>query len=172
MKRIIAALAAGIMMLTLCACGGNGTPAATPAPTSVPEISPAQVLTVEDASALVGYTLVQEGDVLQEDGAKAVFYRSEPVGAKDTVKVIIHQYSTSVSKDDIKSEFTDRKAKRPKAVDVEGIPDCYIAYPSVTFYEDGYLVQIFAGSGSDDAQKTLLVSAAQKAKANLENLIK
>lgn len=169
MKKLITMLVAGIIIFALSACGGGESP--KPSPTPRLEVSPTQILSVEDATNLVGYTLVQDGDVVNSDGAKAVAYRSDVRGGKDIVKVALWQQTSSVSKDSIKSMFVDKKAKRPKAIDSATIKNCYIAYPSVTFYTNGYMVQITAGSGGDEAQKSLLEKMASKTKQNLESLV-
>lgn len=139
---------------------------------AITELDPSALLPIEQAALTVGYNLTSDGVTTDADGTKTVLYRPEPLGSADTVKVCVKQYSTSVSKDSIRSEFDDDRAARSdtETIDATGI-DVYIALPSIRMYYDGYYITITAGSGSNDAQKDLLVSLAQTAAANLSTLL-
>ena len=119
------------------------------------EVIPSAVLSINEASSATGVQLVQEGGVEKENGASYVLYRSEPWGAADTVKVMIEQYSADVSKESIKQKFDEEREKRTTAQDVEGMENCFTAFPSAYYYKDGYYIKITAGSGDTEEQKKL-----------------
>ncbi len=163
-------MVAAVIVIVVAGCSKEEEPIS--AEPTIIELDPSALLTVEQATAAVGYELTADGITADADGTKTVLYHPEPLGLADTVQVSVKQYSESVSKDSIRSEFdSDREARSDaEAVDATGV-DVYIALPSIRMYYDGYYITITAGSGSDDGQKNLLVSLAQTAAANLSTLL-
>lgn len=161
-KKFITATAA--ICIALCGCGANTSSQPTPAP--IVQVMPSTLLTINEACQMTGATLVQEGGIENDGGASYVLYRGEPVGSADVVKISVEQYTSDVSKESIKQKFDNDHAKRTSAESVEGLENCFIAYPFAYYYKDGYYIKITAGSGSDDAQKqlltTMITSAAQR----------
>ena len=97
-------------------------------------------------------------------------YLSNPTGKYDPVIIKIFQSNELLSEEDILNDFNEIKELRSDSFTVDGMNvDCFVAYPSIHYYTDGYHVQITAGSGSDNNQKILLMNLA---KISLENLNK
>lgn len=167
MRKLVVIFLSVFLSAALFACGAE-TP--VPSPTPRPELSPEQIISAEDAAAVAGYTLVQSGGVKTENNAKTVVFLSEPQGMKDAVKVTIRQAVNGETDEDIKQEFLHLYDMRPRAEPVSDMANTYIAYPYICFYENGYLVQITAGSGADDTQKAVLMSFAKKARENINKL--
>lgn len=169
-KKIIAAALAAVMCISACGCSGGGKNA-EPTPAPVVEVIPSTLLTINDAISKTGTQLVQDGEIEVKDGTKSVLYRSEPWGVADTVKVSVEQYTSEVSKESIKQKFDNDRSMRADAVDVDGMENCFTAFPSAYYYNDGYYIKITAGSGSTDEQRALLVSLIQTAASNLNGFI-
>ena len=69
-------------------------------------------------------------------------------------------------------QYEQEKSKRSSAELVEGIgQESYIAFPTIHVYDRGCIIEITAGSGSDDNQKTLLKNLAITAAGRLESII-
>lgn len=172
MKKIIAIVSTLLIMLSLSSCGGGGglqpvVPTATP----IPEAVPTEILKLSDVQTAAGteLTYVQEGGIVKEENVSTAIYRTEPLGKGDLVQIRIRQLTSQVTREQVRTEYDEMKAKRPEAQTVEGLgDDAYIAYPSIHVYKDGYHLEITAGSGSDEAQATLLKNLAQTALRNLE----
>jgi uncharacterized lipoprotein YehR (DUF1307 family) len=171
-KKILAVILSLSCLFLLGGCGGEKKQAeATPKPAV--QVAPEAVFTIDNVKAIVDYEPVQEPvEENTEKGTKQVWYHSEPLGKGDIVEVTVRQYSDSVAKETVKAGYDQMKQKRPNAVQVDGVgEDAYIAYPSVHVYQEGYHIQITAGSGADDVQKTVLTNAAQTAVQNLNTLL-
>ena len=97
-------------------------------------------------------------------------YLSNPSGKYDPVIVKVFQVNDLLSEDEVINHFNECKDLRSDAFTVDGMGvECFVAYPSIHYYTNGYHVQITAGSGSDNDQKILLMNLA---KISLENLDK
>lgn len=172
MKKISLVILSIILLLNLCGCGEKppSLPQATPTP--IIEVAPTDIISIEDAAAVINYAPVIDGGSITKEGDKSsVLYRSEPIGSGDIIKVSVTQYTKEITKEQIKTEFDTGKSKRPKAIDIGSIENCYLAYPSIHLYKDGYHIEITAGSGGEDAQKQLLEQLASRALENLNKLI-
>ena len=142
MKKLLLVLASLAMIIGLCACGGGGGLFAKPTPTPIPEIDP------------------------------ATLYRSEPIGQNDTVTVKVTQFTDTIDYQMLFDQYEQEKSKRSSAELVEGIgQESYIASPTIHVYDRGCIIEITAGSGSDDNQKTLLKNLAITAAGRLESII-
>lgn len=172
MKKLLLVLTSIAMVMGLCSCGGGGL-FSKPEPTPVPEIDPAALITVEDVAACAGYTpVIETSETKREGNAARVMYRSEPIGQYDTVTVTLKQFNDTVNYQMLFDEYEQAKAKRPSAELVEGIgQEAFIAFPTIHVYNRGCIVEITAGSGSDDTQRALLRSLAVRAAAHLEEII-
>lgn len=173
MKKILLTAASLIMTICLCACGSGGGFFAKPTPTPVPDIDPAGLVTVEDVASCAGYTPVIETSATSREGNIArVLYRSEPIGQHDTVEVKLTQFTNEIPYQILFNEYEQAKAKRSTAELVSGIgQEAYIAYPTIHVFDRGCIIEITAGSGSDDDQKTLLQNLARTAAGRLEAII-
>lgn len=177
MKKVILLLCAAISISVCCSCkdqGNNDVGSKISQPTTVPiySLMPADILTSDNLNSIITYSPVCD-TLKSEESEKSILYRSEPIGAGDTVMVEVYQYTDSVSKETVKAKYDADKAARSSAEDIqleEGY-EGFIAFPKVSVYHDGYYVTITAGSGSDDAQKQLLTSTAGMAVENLKTLI-
>ena len=130
-------------------------------------LSAGELLSVEEASEITGYELIQS-----ENTKTRARFDSDPIG-KDPVILELYSYNGSNSVAKIYEMFKDKKDKRPSAEDISGMgAEAFIAYPSVTFYRDGYMVVVTAGSGADDVQAELLKKLAQKASEHLDEYLK
>ena len=97
-------------------------------------------------------------------------YLSNPIGKHDPVIVKVFQTNELLSEEDIVNHFNECKDLRSDSFTVDGMGvECFVAYPSIHYYTNGYHVQITAGSGADNDQKILLMNLA---KISLENLDK
>ncbi len=171
MKKIFLVFASLVVMIGLCSCDGGFI--SKPEPTPVPEIDPAAIITADDVAINAGYTPVTDSQGTTREGNSAtVLYRSEPVGQNDTVTVKVTQFNDTIGYEQIYNQYESEKAKRPTAELVEGIgQETYIAFPTIHVYDRGCLVEITAGSGSDDKQKTMLKNFAATAAARIEEII-
>ena len=160
MKKLLLVLASLAMIIGLCACGGGGGLFAKPTPTPIPEIDPATLITTDDVALNAGYT-----PVIEESG-------SEPIGQNDTVTVKVTQFTDTIDYQMLFDQYEQEKSKRSSAELVEGIgQESYIAFPTIHVYDRGCIIEITAGSGSDDNQKTLLKNLAITAASRLESII-
>ncbi len=169
-RKIIAMLLLMMLCVSVCSCGKLVKPA-EPTPPPIVEVMPSTLLTINEACEMTKTTLVQEGGIEKDGAASYVMYRGEPVGAADTVKISVEQYTAEVTKESIKQKFDTDHTKRTSAEDVEGIENCFIAYPTAYYYKDGYYLKITAGSGNDDTQKKLLTTMIQSAAQRLDSFI-
>lgn len=168
MKKFITIFLSGLLLIILCSCGDLGENVQKSAdPTPLPDLSPDAILTVEEASEIVDYALVPNGGVKTDKNAKTVVYSAEPLGSNDSVQVTVRRAEQYNDQENIKQEFLHLYDMRPRAEPIADRKNAYIAFPYLCFYDHGYIVQITAGSGSDDAQKTLLCLLADKARENL-----
>ena len=158
MKKLLLVLASLAMIIGLCACGGGGGLFAKPTPTPIPEIDPA--------------TLIEESGTSRNGNVATVLYRSEPIGQNDTVTVKVTQFTDTIDYQMLFDQYEQEKSKRSSAELVEGIgQESYIAFPTIHVYDRGCIIEITAGSGSDDNQKTLLKNLAITAAGRLESII-
>lgn len=172
-KKILIVLSAFVVLFGLCSCGTNGGSLDGNSAKSIPEINPALLITAEDVAAYAGYTpVVEESETLREDNVATVLYRSEPVGQNDVVKVKVTQFTDKITQEQISEQYENEKAKRSSAELVSGLgQEAYIAYPSIRVYDRGCIIEITAGSGSDETQKALLTSLANVAAGRLEKMV-
>ena len=167
MKKIISIIACAALTLSICSCGAKKEPE------PVPELDPAQLITVEDVAAVAGYTPVIEPEGTTKEGNRSsVLYRSEPIGQYDTVEVKLVQFNDEMPYQQIFAEYEANKAKRKDIKLVESLgQEAYIAFPTIFVYDRGCLVAITAGSGADDEQERLLKNLAFTAIGKLEEQI-
>ena len=173
MKKLLLVLASLAMIIGLCACGGGGGLFAKPTPTPIPEIDPATLITTDDVALNAGYTpVIEESGTSRNGNVATVLYRSEPIGQNDTVTVKVTQFTDTIDYQMLFDQYEQEKSKRSSAELVEGIgQESYIAFPTIHVYDRGCIIEITAGSGSDDNQKTLLKNLAITAASRLESII-
>ena len=156
-----------VCVIGLCSCGGF-----KPSEKKVPELSPSDIFSVEEAAEFTGYAMLQDGEVVDENGTKTVVYVSDPKGESDSVIVKFTQCGDNMSKDEVWSRYDTARIKRPSAETVEGLGmDAYVAFPYIHIYDKGCDITIAAGSGSDDGQKALLNRIGERAVMNLAKYI-
>lgn len=172
MKKLVSVFVV-VMLLLSSACGGGDSQnkaKSTPKNEKKDILTADMLMTTEDVKALVSYEPV----ALSEKSAQktVIRYDSDPVGKGDPVIIELYAPNSYQSESDIRTIFTKKKEKRPKAKDINdfGI-EAYIAYPSVNMYRDGYMVVITAGSGAGDEQEALLKSAGTIAAGHLDEYI-
>lgn len=166
-KKLCTVIISMFCLVGLCACGGSGADEK-----KVPELSPSDILSVEEAAEFTGYAMIQDGEMVYENGTKSVVYVSNPKGESDSVTVKITQYGDTMSKDEVWNRYDTARIKRESAVAVEGIgTDAYVAFPYIHIYDKGCDITIAAGSGSDEGQKALLERIGERAVMNLARYI-
>lgn len=173
MKKVLLVISSLLMIIGLCSCGGEGGLFSKPAPTPLPDIDPAALVTVEDVAANAGYTpVIETSGTTREGNVGTVMYRSEPIGQNDMVSVKITQFTEEIDYQMLFEQYEQEKAKRASAEIISGIgQEAYIAFPSIHVYDRGCLIDITAGSGSDETQKLLLQNLALAAAARLEEIV-
>lgn len=171
MKKILVIVSSLIIIIGLCACSGGLF--AKPEPTPVPEIDPASLITIDDVVVNSGYTpVIEESETKREGNVATLMYRSEPMGWSDPVIVKVTQFTNEIGYETIFQQYETAKAKRTDAELIAGIgQEAYIAFPTVHVYDRGCLIEITAGSGSDDTQKNILKNLAIAAAGKLEAII-
>lgn len=158
----------------LCACGSGGGLFAEPTPTPIPQIDPTTLLTSDDVYAAVNYEYVPvvDGGVVEDGNSRSAVYVSNPKGLGDSVEIKITQYSENFSIDQVFQVFAAAKAKRYEITEVTELGEtAYIAYPTIHVYDRGCIIEVTAGSGSDEAQQALLVNLAKTAVARFEQIM-
>ncbi len=153
MKKIIILLCS---LLILCGCSSN----------QVKEITASILLPTEQIAPYLEYT--PEFSEKTTRRYSIAEYRPNPAGSNDPVIIKVYQENQLLSKDSIIAYFNECKELRNDAFSIDSLGvDCFVAYPAIHYYVDGYHVEITAGSGSDNDQKILLMNLA---KLSLENL--
>lgn len=174
MKKLLLVLASLFVTIGLCACGsGNGLFAA-PTPTPIPELDPTAILSTDNVYEGINYEYVPviDGSVVTNGNSKSVVYVSNPKGLGDSVTVKITQYNESTSIDQVYQQFAAAKAKRYEITEVTELGEtAYIAYPTIHIYDRGCIIEVTAGSGSDETQQQLLLNLARTAVANFEQMM-
>ena len=134
----------------------------------ITEITASVLLPQEEVLPYLSYTPeITEKNTRQ---CSVTEYLSNPRGKYDPVIIKVFQVNGLLSDDDVINYFNECKDLREDAFTIDGMGvDCFVAYPSIHYYTNGYHVQITAGSGSDNDQKVLLMNLA---KISLENLDK
>lgn len=153
MKKIIYLLC---FSLFLCGCSKN----------KITEITAAILLPQEQLAPYLEY--VPEFSEETSRHYSIAEYRPNPPGSNDPVIIKVYQENQLYSKDRILDYFNECKELRTDSFKVDSLGvDCFVAYPSIHYYVNGYHVEITAGSGSDNDQKILLMNLA---KISLDNL--
>lgn len=176
MKKILLILSCLIVTIGLCACGDGGGLFQSATPTPIPKIDPTMVLSPDDVYEALNYAyvpVIDGGLIYHENGYEhSMTYVSDPKGQGDSVTVKVSQYTDTVPIETIWYSFDDNRQKRSDAENIDGIGEAaYIAFPSIHVYDRGCSIDISAGSGDTDEQKQLLMTLAQKAVVNLENIV-
>jgi len=139
----------------------------------IPPVMPTDVITQADADSAAGgkYKLkLNHNAVIElESNIYKAEYLAEPLGSGDPVVVTVTSPYAEITKDDIKEEYKNEYKTRLNKRKVEGLGDgAFLAYPSLYIYQDGYMIEISAGSGNSDEQKELLIELGKKALENLQ----
>lgn len=139
--------------------------------TSVKSGLTAQMLmTPEDVSGLVDYEMTANAE--ETYLKSSVTYTSNPLG-KDPVIVELYSYNGKNSVAAIHDMFKEKREKRPNSQDISDYDmDCFISYPSINLYCDGYMVVVTAGSGADEVQAELLKNFGAIAAEHLKEYLK
>lgn len=168
MKKILLALSGLLIASILCACAAK-----QPEKVEIPALDPAALITAEDVTSNAGFTpVVEQSETAREGNTATVFYRSEPMGAFDPVKVKVTQFTETIGYQTLYEQYEKDKSKRPSAELVPSLgQEAYIAFPSIHVYDRGCIIDITAGSGSDETQKNLLKNLAFIATGRLEEII-
>lgn len=96
-------------------------------------------------------------------------YRPDTPGSNDPVIIKVYQENQLYSKDKILEYYNECKELRSDAFSIDSLGvDCFVAYPSIHYYVDGFHIEITAGSGSDNNQKILLMNLAKLSLVNLD----
>ncbi len=133
-------------------------------------VYPSEILSISEIAPYIGYTPVVANEK-KSRRESFVTYVSEPIGKYDSVTVKISQNNNLQSAEKIKADFDNLKSMRSDVIDVTELNcEAYIIFPSIHYYIEGYHVEITAGSGADDHQKTLLINLADTSLNNLKKL--
>lgn len=172
MKKLLFTAACLICIIMLASCDNSLPFFAQPTPSPVPRLNASEILTADTVIAYAGFEPVLDGGAATEDGNKtSALYRTEPVGQADTVEITIMQYDESTSIEDVWNSYAEDKAARTTAEEITELGEnAYIAFPSINIYDRGCYIKITAGSGSDDAQRNLLIYLAREAVAKFESI--
>lgn len=170
MKKLFAIIMSAAIVLSTASCGGKG---GSQVNVQIPRLMPENIMPVETVVQFTGGTMRASDDGLVAEGnGTMVTYVTEPIGAADSVSVMIEQFSDTLTASQVWSDYENNRIKRSDAEAVSGIgTDCYIAYPYINVYHKGCYLRIGAGSGSDEYQKQLLVNLASNAVAVLDQYI-
>ena len=140
----------------------------------MPELDPTAILTSDNVYEGINYEYVPviDGGIKTEGNTKSAVYVSDPKGIGDSVEIKITQYSDAVTIDQVYQQFAAAKAKRYDITEVTELGEtAYIAYPTIHVYDRGCIIEVTAGSGSDETQQQLLVNLAKVAVANFEQIM-
>ena len=176
MKKLLFVLSCFLLAAGICSCSGGGLFGPEPTPTPVPQIDPVAILSPDEVYEALGYAYVPviDGGLIYHDGdwRHSMTYVSDPKGQGDSVTVTVSQYTDTVTPETVWYTFDEKRQKRSDKEGVDGLGECaYIALPSIHVYDRGCSIDITAGSGDTWEQKQLLILLAQKAVANLANVI-
>lgn len=168
MKKIISVIACIAMAIGISSCGSKGTDVQP-----IPTIEPTELITVDDVSTIVGYTPVVEPSGTTRDGNRSsVMYRSETLGQYDPIIVKLIQFNDDMNYQQIFNYYEQQKSMRQDAELIESLgQETYIAFPTIHVYDRGCLIEITAGSGESEEQRTLLKNLAITAAGRLEDIV-
>lgn len=153
MKKIIILLCS---IVILCGCSSD----------KVTDITASLLLSSEQLAPYLEYT--PEFSEKTTRRYSIAEYRPNPPGSNDPVIIKVYQENELITREKILEDFNECMELRTDAFTIDSLGvDCFVAYPSIHYYIDGYYVEITAGSGSDNNQKILLMNLA---KISLENL--
>ena len=174
MKKLLLVIASLIVTIGLCACGNGGGLFAKPTATPIPVLDPTTILTTDNVYAGLNYEYVPvlDGEIKTEGNTRSAVYVSNPKGLGDSVEIKITQYNETTSIDQVYQQFAAAKEKRYEITEVTELGEtAYIAYPTIHVYDRGCIIEVTAGSGSDETQQQLLVNLAKVAVANFEQIM-
>ena len=174
MKKLLFVIASLMITIGVCSCGKGGGMFAKPTATPMPELDPTAILTSDNVYEGINYEYVPviDGGIKTEGNTKSAVYVSDPKGIGDSVEIKITQYSDAVTIDQVYQQFAAAKAKRYDITEVTELGEtAYIAYPTIHVYDRGCIIEVTAGSGSDETQQQLLVNLAKVAVANFEQIM-
>ena len=174
MKKLLLLAASLLITVGLCACGGGGGLFAKPTPTPISVLDPTTILSVDNVYEGIGYEYVPvlDGEIVTENNSRSAVYVSNPKGLGDSVKIEVTQYNEGITIDQVYQEFATAKAKRLDITEVTELGEtAYIAYPTIHVYDRGCIIEVTAGSGSDEKQQNLLITLAKVAVANFEQIM-
>ena len=138
-------------------------------------VKPTDIISESDAEAAVGgQDLFLEHNAVVDlgDNTYKASYYPQPIGSFDPVTVIVTYPGGGLSLNDIKNIYTESYSLRDNKKKIRGIgAGAFVAFPTITIYEDGHLVKITAGSGDTKEQLDLLLSLGQTAVDNLHKFL-
>ena len=165
MKKIILAVLSVAAALSLCACGSKEQKK------EIPQIEPTELVTIDDVSAYAGYIPVIK-ETTRDNNISSVLYVSNPIGEYDPVEVKLIQFNDEMDYQQIYNYYSEQKSMREDAESLESLgQETYIAFPTIHVYDRGCLIEITAGSGSDDTQRQILKQLAVNAASRLEEIV-
>lgn len=174
MKKLLLIISSLLITIGICSCGNGGGLFAKPTPTPIPVLDPTVILSADDVYAGINYEYapVIDGEMKIEGNSRSVVYVSNPKGQGDSVEIKITQYNETTGIDQVYQSFAAAKEKRYEITEVTDLGEtAYIAYPSIHVYDRGCVIDITAGSGSDETQQQLLLNLAKLAVANFEEIM-
>ena len=150
MKKVLLLL---VLALSLAACGDKKEETE-----QKPELFAENLITAEKAEELLASEIVKSTD--KNKNCSVVEYYPEKIGSVPPIIVELYSPGDEKSTAVVNGDFNSRKQMRPSAKKVDGIgSDAYIAYPSLVFYRDGYMVVVTAGTGGEKAEDILMQTA-------------
>lgn len=160
MKKLIPILILMVIMLTSCNKAEKQFEKET--------IYPSDLVTAEEIAPFIGYTPTSSEE--QTRIVSTLTFLPSELGSNDIVVIKLRQKNQLQSEEKVKAYFDELKNARGDAFDAElqGV-ESFIAYPSLHYYNNGFHIEITAGSGSDDLQTALLKNIANLTLEKLNN---
>lgn len=139
-------------------------------------VMPTDILSEKEVEVAIesefDYFLEHEAVVDLGNNTYRASYYPDPLGSDDPVIVEVTIPDENLLRSDIKNLYLKSYDSRINKRKIDGVgEDAFVAFPTLTVYDRGYLICITAGAGDTKEQLDTLLTLGQKAIRNFHNYL-